>query len=166
MVKLCYPDGVELVLHGVDKRNPNFKNLVKWNGDFDFGKKWQANNNGVDLNHNYDAMWEESHEAEQANGIFGPGPTRYSGERAESEKESRAVANFTRFCDFDLVMAFHSQGKVIYFDFNGLQPPRGKCIGEVFERVSPYVLDRAEGMASFGGGNDISLQNKFKVFCE
>ena len=112
----------------------------------------------MDLNHNYDALWDESSAAEAENGIFGPGPTRYSGAYAESEKESRAVANFTRFCGFDLVMAFHSQGRVIYFDFNGLEPPRSKLIGEAFERVSPYVLERAEGISSFGGYKDWFIQ--------
>ena len=70
---------------------------------------WQANANGVDLNHNYDALWEVGKAAEVENGIFGPGPTRYSGETFESESESRAVANFSRSMNFDLVIALHSR---------------------------------------------------------
>ena len=38
----------------------------------------QANSNGVDLNHNYDAGFEEYKKTEKELGIEGPCPTRYS----------------------------------------------------------------------------------------
>ncbi len=48
------------------------------------GKRWQANAAGVDLNHNYDALWHLSKQAEEDAGVFGPGPTRFSGAFPES----------------------------------------------------------------------------------
>lgn len=152
IVPMVNPDGVELAARGLSEGNPNYRNLLSISdGDV---SRWQANNRGVDLNHNYNALWPQSKAAEQENGILGPGPTRYSGTAPESEPESRAVADFTRREDFDLVIAFHSQGQVIYWDFNGEVPPRGQEIAEYFTSVSPYTLDKTEGIASYGGYKD------------
>lgn len=118
------------------------------------GKEWQANARGVDLNHNYDANWHLSKQAEKELGIVGPGPTRFSGDFPESEPETRAIANFTRENSFDLVLAFHSQGEVIYWDFCGFAPDKSFAIGKRFETVSPYRLDIPSGMASYGGYKD------------
>jgi len=117
ILPMLNPDGVDISIFGITA--PDIKNaeyLRKINPSFDFSD-WQANARGVDLNHNYDALWELSKKSEKKNGIFGPGKTRYSGEAPESEPESRALCKFTEKIDFDLVLAFHSQGKVIYYNF-------------------------------------------------
>ena len=118
------------------------------------GKPWQANAAGVDLNHNYDALWHMSKQAERDAGITGPGPTRYSGAFPESEPESHAIADFTRQNPFDIVLAFHSQGEVIYWDFCGFAPDKSYEYAKRFEAVSPYRMDRTEGIASYGGYKD------------
>ena len=133
LVPMVNPDGVEIAATG---------------------KKWQANARGVDLNHNYDALWNLSKEGEAALGITGPGPTRFSGPYPESEPESHAIANFTRLNHFDLVIAFHSQGEVIYWDFCSFAPDKSFAYAKRFETVSPYRMDSPEGMASYGGYKD------------
>lgn len=122
---------------------------------------WQANANGVDLNHNYDALWHLSKQSEKEHGILGPGPTRYSGPYCESEPESRAVADFTRQNNFDAVFALHSQGEVFYRDFCGFVPEKSYDYSARFEAVSPYRLDTVNGIASYGGYKDWFI-NKFK----
>jgi len=155
IVPMVNPDGVELVLKGLRPDNPEYENLLMWNNwNLDFSKVWQANNRGVDLNHNYDAAWEISKKAEAEHGITGPGPTRYSGPYPESEPESRGLAYFTRQHDFRLVLAYHSQGEVIYWNFMGLEPPEARSIGEVFSRITGYELDEPEGIAGYGGYKD------------
>jgi len=57
---------------------------------------------GVDLNRNYPASWEEAKAQEEALGIFGPGPTRYGGPYPLSEPESSAMVSFTRTHDSGL----------------------------------------------------------------
>lgn len=127
IIPMVNPDGVDLVLNGLSPDNPNYLDLIRWNnGSTDFSTVWQANNHGVDLNHNYNAAWQLSKDAEAAYGITGPGPTRYSGTAPESEPESRAVADFTRTHDFRLVIAYHSQGRVIYWDFMNMGSARRK----------------------------------------
>lgn len=148
VVPMVNPDGVELATGGSVQ-----KDLTQINPSGDF-RRWQANANGVDLNHNYDALWQKSKAMEQEYGIFGPGPTRYSGEAPFSEPETRALAEFTVNNDFEMVIAFHSQGKVIYHGFEGKEPPMSLKIAKAFECVSEYTLDRTQGIASFGGYKD------------
>ena len=160
IIPMVNPDGVDLVLNGLQRSNPNYSNLIRWNrGSTDFSKDWQSNNNGVDLNHNYNAAWEESKLAEEALGITGPGPTRYSGPYPESEPESRAVADFTRAHNFRLVMAYHSQGEVIFWNFENLAPPEARTIGESLAGLSGYELAEPEGPASYAGYKDWFIQD-------
>ncbi|MBF8982086.1 peptidoglycan-binding protein [Lutibacter sp. B2] len=155
IMPMVNPDGIELVLNGLHKDNPYYNQLIEWNkGSTDFSKNWQANNRGVDLNHNYDALWEKSKEAEKEYGVFGPGPTRYSGPYPESEPESKAVADFTRNLDFRLVIAYHTQGKVIYWNFQNLASQEAKTIGQLFSKMSGYALDETYGIASYAGYKD------------
>ncbi len=60
-----------------------------------------------------------------------PGPRDYGGgERPLSEPEAIAMADLTKQRDFSRVLAFHTQGRVIYWGgFENLEPPRirGSC---------------------------------------
>lgn len=160
IIPMVNPDGVDLVLNGLSPDNPYYEDLIRWNnGSTDFSTVWQANNRGVDLNHNYNAAWQISKEAELALGITGPGPTRYGGTAPESEPESFSVADFTRAHDFRLVLAYHSQGEVIYWNFMDMAPPEGRPIGEQLSRVSGYELDETVGIASYAGYKDWFIQD-------
>ncbi len=155
IVPMLNPDGVRLSAEGLPNRLPLMEKqrLLRLNGSQDFSK-WQANANGVDLNHNYDAMWQKSKDMEKEYGIYSPGATRFSGTAPESEPESHALAGFTRKHKFDLTIAFHSQGRVIYHGFLGKYPPRSEGIVRAFTKISPYQLDSTEGIASYGGYKD------------
>jgi g-D-glutamyl-meso-diaminopimelate peptidase len=155
ILPMVNPDGVNLVLDGLQRDNPFYTNLIRWNnGSTDFSKVWQANNRGVDLNHNYDASWNLSKQAEVALGITGPGPTRYSGSAPESEPESKSVADFTRSHNFRLVLAYHSQGEIIYWKYSNIIPPDAQRIAELFSSVSGYELSETSGIASYAGYKD------------
>ncbi len=140
IVPMVNPDGVELAASGL---------------------MWQANARGVDLNHNYDALWELSRRSAEKLGISSPCPSKFGGEYPESEPESRAVANFTRQNNFDAVFALHSQGEVIYYDFCGNVPPGTEDYLARFEAASCYVRDLPEGTAMYGGYKDWFIR-KFK----
>lgn len=155
IVPMVNPDGVDLVLNGLKRDNPYYNQLIVWNnGSSDFSKDWQANNRGVDLNHNYNASWQQSKDAEKEYGVYGPGPTRYSGPYPESEPETQAMVNFTREHDFRLALAYHSQGEVIYWQYDALTPPESERIVEVFAEVSGYTPSQTEGIASYAGYKD------------
>lgn len=159
IIPMVNPDGINLVLNGLNRENPYYEELIKWNnGSTDFSDLWQANNRGVDLNHNYPAKWDESREAEIELGILGPGPTRYGGPFPLSEPETEAIVQFVKNHNFRLVLAYHTQGEVIYWKFNDLQPPEAKRIGELFSEVSGYRLGEVYGIASYAGMKDWFIQ--------
>ncbi|MDR0931342.1 MAG: peptidoglycan-binding protein [Clostridiales bacterium] len=160
IIPMVNPDGVDLVLNGLNPDNPYYSRLIEWNNNStDFSTNWQANIHGVDLNHNYNAAWQLSKDAESAYGITGPGPTRYSGPSPESEPETQSLVNFTRNHNFRLVLAFHSQGQVIYWNFQNMAPAGAKIIGENLSRLSGYALDNATGIASYAGYKDWFIQD-------
>ncbi|NLK20489.1 MAG: LysM peptidoglycan-binding domain-containing protein [Epulopiscium sp.] len=154
IVPMVNPDGVELVINGISPRNPRYNQVVGWNrGDIDFSR-WKANIRGVDLNRNYNASWEEYKEVEASLGINGPGPYLYAGPNPESEPESKAVADFTRSHNFRLVLSYHTQGEVIFWNYRNLQPPEALRIGELFASVSGYTLAEPAGAALYAGYKD------------
>lgn len=159
IMPMVNPDGVDLVLNGLQRDNPYYNQLLQWNRTGrPFSQVWQANIRGVDLNHNYDAAWELSKQAEVELGITGPGPTRYSGTEPFSEPETRAVRDFTLMINPRLVLAYHSQGEVIYWNFMNLAPPESVPIGRVLARVSGYALEETYGIASYAGYKDWFIQ--------
>lgn len=155
IVPMVNPDGVELVLNGLSPSNPYYNELIRWNnGSKDFSRTWSANNRGIDLNHNYNASWQEAKSLEQSQGIYGPGPTRYGGPYPESEPETKAMVKFTRNNSFRLVLAYHSQGEVIYWTYDDINPPDARRIGEIFSSVSGYTLEAPSGITAYGGYKD------------
>lgn len=146
IIPMLNPDGVDLVAGKLPEDNPYYQKLRALFPDLDFATTWQANINGVDLNHNYDASFDPI--------LSGPAPSRYGGPYPESEPESRALAQLTREIKPELVIAYHSQGQEIYYDFEGHVPPRGRELAEQFARISGYTLSEPEGAAAFGGYKD------------
>lgn len=129
IVPMVNPDGVEIALCGGDNK-----------------AVWQANARGVDINHNFDADWQPILDA--------PAPSKYGGEHPHSEKETRAVADFIRRENFDMLLCFHSQGEEIYYDFKGKCGKRSKEIAERMAEESGYTVCVPKGTAAFGGCKD------------
>lgn len=159
IMPMINPDGIDLVLNGLQKDNPYYDDLIKWNGNNpDFSNTWQANIRGVDLNHNYPAKWETSRQIGEQMGITGPGPTRYGGPYPLSEPETQTVTQFVKDHDFRLVLAYHTQGEVIYWRFEDLQPPEAEEIGQQLADVSGYRLANITGIGSYAGMKDWFIQ--------
>ncbi|HEX3029500.1 MAG TPA: M14 family zinc carboxypeptidase, partial [Clostridia bacterium] len=120
---------------------------------------WKANIQGTDLNLNYPALWDREHQLEIEQGITGPAPRDYGGPAPLSAPESSAMVNFTRLHDFRLVIAYHTQGEVIYYQFQNLQPPESQTIAELFSRASGYAISSNPGEASYAGYKDWFIQD-------
>ena len=146
------PDGVEIALNGSASAG-EYKHAVNLisGGETSY---WQANVRGVDLNHNYNAKWEELHELEIKNGITGSSMTRYGGKIYESEPETKAVVDFCRNHNVEYAMAFHSQGEEIYYGFDGKSPKNSEKIANLLSVASGYKLSKPEGLAVGGGFKD------------
>jgi g-D-glutamyl-meso-diaminopimelate peptidase len=128
--------------------------LITMNCGDDFSD-WQANARGVDLNHNYDAYFDEYKVLERENNIT-YGRTRYSGDSPESEPEVSALANYIRFHEakLDGILTFHTQGEEIYYKSRGKEIKRASYLAEAISRFTRYKVSEAEGLSSFGGLTD------------
>lgn len=155
IIPMVNPDGVNLVLEGLSPLNPFYQNLLTWNRTGQpFSQVWNANIRGVDLNRNYPAGWEEAKAQEASLGINGPGPTRYGGPSPLSEPETQAMVNFTRQHKFKLVIAYHTQGQVIYWMYKDIIPPRAFQIAQVFSAATGYPLSITPYEAAYAGYKD------------
>lgn len=72
--------------------------------------------------------------------------------------ESLAIYNFTLAHNFSLVLAYHTQGKEIYWQFQNYAPARAEVIGRQFANVSGYSLTQVPYNSSFAGYKDWFLQ--------
>lgn len=155
IVPMVNPDGVNLVLKGLDPGNPYYEELLRWNDTGrPFSQVWNANIRGVDLNRNYPASWQQAKAQEPALGIDGPGPTRYGGPSPLSEPETQAMVNFTRRHNFKLVIAYHSQGRVIFWLYKNIIPPRARAIADVFSAATGYIVSITPYEAAYAGYKD------------
>lgn len=152
VVPMVNPDGVDFVINGISKNNEKYEFVKSILNGKNIKKVWQANANGVDLNHNYDALFDEGKKIEKEYGILSANYTRYSGEKPFSEPETKAIKNLFEKERFDLSVAFHTQGEVIYWDFMGKSPY--KNMAQKLSVASGYALDETEGIASYTGFKD------------
>jgi g-D-glutamyl-meso-diaminopimelate peptidase len=155
IIPMVNPDGVNIALEGPQPSNPYYNDLLRWNNTgLPFSQVWKANTRGVDLNRNYPASWQEAKNQEPALGIFGPAPTRYGGPAPLSEPETQAIVNFTRQHNFKLAIAYHTQGRVIYWLYKDIRPPRALEIGQTFANITGYILANVPTVAAYAGYKD------------
>lgn len=142
IVPMVNPDGVELVQEGAAPQHPYYEQLLEWNyGSYNFSQ-WKANIRGVDLNDQFSANWEVE---QKRRSPAGPAPRDYVGPAPLSELEARVMMDFTHNHDFQLVIAFHTQGEVIYWNYRDLEPPYAEEIANRFGSVSGYSPEKLTG---------------------
>lgn len=151
VIPMLNPDGVEISLYGVRANDPCRAALVAMNGG-DCFDAWQANARGVDLNHNYDAGFEEYRALSAAAGIQ-RGSTRYAGEAPESEPETAALCRFLRGLGADLagVMSLHTQGEEILCGCQNALTAKCTAIGRELTALTGYRFHKPTGLAAYGG---------------
>jgi len=114
---------------------------------------------GVDLNLQFPAGWEQARRIKFAQGFVTPAPRDYVGAGPLVAPEALAVYNFTLSHNFRLVIAYHTQGQEIYWQFQGLQPEESLYIGQQFSNVSGYTLADTPYSSSFAGYKDWFIQD-------
>lgn len=134
-VPMVNPDGVELAQRGTSPSHPWHRQLIAWNGGSDQFSGWKANIRGVDLNDQFPAFWEEEC---KRRGLAGPGPRDYPGPYPLSEPEAIAMARFTETIAFDAVLALHTQGREIYWNYRDYEPAEAEQLAWKLGQVSGY----------------------------
>ena len=75
-----------------------------------------------------------------------------------SQRESIGLADYTRAIDPVLVLAYHTQGKAIYWQFQDYVVPGARELAEEFARLSGYALEEIPYESSFAGYKDWFIQ--------
>jgi g-D-glutamyl-meso-diaminopimelate peptidase len=152
IVPLLNPDGYEIWRSGQAAAPKRARLLARFGGDA--LKRWQANANGVDINHNFPAGFYRARRLTEAMGVYGPGPTRYGGRFPFSEPESRAALDICRRCRPRALYSLHSQGEEIYWRYGENIPAGSKYIASLLSRLTGYRLCDPEAAASHAGLKD------------
>ena len=160
-VPLVDPDGVDLVTGAIETGTLEYETARRLGDNYPsipFPNGWKANLLGVDLNLQYPAGWLKAREIKFAQGYTKPGPRDYVGRAPLNQRESIALAKYTEELDPALVLAYHTQGKVIYWQFQDYQVPGAQELGEEFARLSGYTLADTPYESSFAGYKDWFIQ--------
>ena len=161
LIPLVDPDGVDLVTGAIAPGMLEYAiaaGLADNYPTIPFPDGWKANLFGVDLNLQYPAGWQTARQIKFSQGYTRPGPRDFVGRGPLTQRESRALAGYTEFIDPDLVLAYHSQGKEIYWQFGGYEVPGARALGEDFARTSGYTLANVPEASAYAGFKDWFIQ--------
>lgn len=161
-VPMVDPDGVALVTGELARNSPQYARAERIASEFPdiaFPSGWKANGVGVDLNLQYPALWLRAREIKFMQGFTRPAPRDYVGRAPLLQPESRALAQFTQQIDPALVLAYHTQGRVIYWQFQDYAVAGAQALAEEFSRLSGYALEQTPIASSYAGYKDWFIQN-------
>ena len=163
-VPMLNPDGVNLVINGIDsvKDIEKVKSMAMRGNDY---RIWKANVNGVDLNRQYPSFWYD-------NTLSQPGPASegYKGSAPETEPEIKAIMEFSRKNHFELAMSWHTKGEVIYWNdirSDGKIPNNRAILDKLVQLTGYHMIPLERDMSQFTSGFENWFREEFKrpSFC-
>ena len=161
MVPMVDPDGVDLVTGAIQPGSLEYEIARRLGENYPqipFPNGWKANLMGVDLNLQYPAGWLQARDIKFNQGFTRPGPRDYVGRAPLGQLESRALAAYTQSVNPDMVLAYHTQGEVIYWQFKDIFVPDAQKYGEEFARISGYELADTPYESAWAGYKDWFIQ--------
>ena len=122
IVPMTNPDGITLAQEGVDALQSEalreeikrmVRALTKGDADAYLNNNWKSNACGVDINRNFDILWDEY----SVNSSYTvPTFKEYKGQTVNSEPETRALVALTQGLSNPVAsLCVHSQGNLIYW---------------------------------------------------
>lgn len=117
----------------------------------DYWKTWKANGNGVDLNRNFDAGWQEYQ------GTSRPSSDGYKGTAPGCEPETRAILKVQQENPIVCCISYHSSGNLIYWNYGGQGQvlEQDEILAEKIREVTGYEMhSTVEDRADMAGCSD------------
>ena len=160
IVPMVNPDGVDLVngFLAAGCYYEQAKRIGEQYPQIPFPSGWKANIEGIDLNLQFPAGWENAREIKYAQGYLSPAPRDYVGEAPLTARESAAVYEFTKTHNFSLILAYHTQGRVIYWRYLDYEPEDSYRIAQYFGEVSGYAVEETPVQSGYAGYKDWFIQ--------
>ena len=157
IVPMINLDGVDLVTGFLTPGSFGYELAKKISFNFPdipFPSGYKSNIEGTDLNLQFPADWERAKEIKYEQGFNKPAPRDFVGYGPLTAPESVAIYSFILRHNFKLMLTYHTQGRVIFYEFQGNEPPESKEIAELFSKTSGYIPETVPLNSSFAGLKD------------
>jgi len=161
LVPCVNPDGMDIATSYLDS-GPTYNRVRAIGAEFPaipFPEGWKANVRGVDLNLQYPAAWERARDIKFAQGYTHPAPRDYVGTEPLTQPEARAMVRLTELCSPDRILAYHTQGQVIYPQFMDFDPPDSMPIAWRLAAASGYDVEPTPPESAAAGYKDWFIQS-------
>lgn len=162
-VPMVDPDGITLVQGGLEALNSedarmSVMTIANMDNATDMGqyiRTWKNNINGVNLNRNFDANWQET-----PSKVDHPSSMNYKGTAPECEIETKVLADLTRSLMPDRTISYHTQGKVIYWYFGetGNYKNEGYNLASIVSQNTGYRISNTWAEKDAAGFKDWAVQ--------
>ena len=161
LVPLVNPDGADLAGGEIPPESAEYRRaqvMAAAFPDIPFPSGWKANLAGVDLNLNYPARWELARKIKAEKGVCAPAPRDFPGEHPLDQPETAALAAYAACIRPDLMLALHTQGRVIYPGPADTAPPGSAALAQAMADASGYAVEDVPAESANAGFKDWFLQ--------
>lgn len=159
VVPMINPDGVAISQSGFGSiRNKKLRKICKKTKKP--ARTWKGNARGVNLNFNFPGGWNTKNKSEKPDGMT------YPGEKAASEKETKAMMRFVNSTSgLKEALNYHSTGSILYWNYNVEGTPalysRQKALAEKVNQFTGYrLMPKSISTDPNGGFGDWLIYNK------
>jgi len=160
IVPCVNPDGMDIAT-GFLTQGPTFQRVQSIAAGYPaipFPEGWKANIRGVDLNLQYPAAWNQARDIKYAQGYISPAPRDYVGTAPLTQPEARAMVRLTELVSPDRILAYHTQGEVIYPNFLDFDPPGSMPLAWRLAAASGYDVHTTPPESAYAGYKDWFIQ--------